>query len=63
MITVGHSLGSVVVWEEAIPYGDADGVIVTGAAHALTTAFLKLNPFLAASRDPRSLTKTWTRVT
>jgi pimeloyl-ACP methyl ester carboxylesterase len=53
VITVGHSLGSVVVWEEAILYGDADGVIVTGAAHALTTAFLNLNPFLPASSDPR----------
>ena len=53
VITVGHSLGSVVVWEEAILYGDADGVIVTGAAHALSTAFLNLNPFLPASSDPR----------
>lgn len=53
VITVGHSLGSVVVWEEAILYGDTDGVIVTGAAHALTTAFLNLNAFQPASSDPR----------
>ena len=52
VITVGHSLGSVVVWEEAILYGDADGVIVTGAAHALTNAFLNLNAFYPASSDP-----------
>ena len=39
VILVGHSLGSVVVWEEAINFADVDGVIVTGAAHSLTQAF------------------------
>jgi len=52
VIPVGHSLGSVVVWQEAITYGDVDGLIVTGAAHSLTTRFLNANPFYPASNDP-----------
>jgi pimeloyl-ACP methyl ester carboxylesterase len=53
VITVGHSLGSVVVWEEAITYGDVDGVIVTGAAHSITTKFLTSNAFYPAIKDPK----------
>jgi pimeloyl-ACP methyl ester carboxylesterase len=53
VITVGHSLGSVVVWEEAIAYGDTDGVIVTGAAHSITTKFLTSNAFYPAIKDPK----------
>lgn len=40
VIIVGHSLGSTAVWEEAISYADVDGVIITGAAHSITTKFL-----------------------
>jgi pimeloyl-ACP methyl ester carboxylesterase len=53
VILVGHSLGSVVVWDEAINYGDVDGVIVTGAAHFLTAAFLDLMLFYPAVNDPK----------
>jgi len=53
VILVGHSLGSVVVWEEAVNYSDVDGVIVTGAAHSITTRFLTSNAFYPASKDPR----------
>ena len=53
VIIVGHSLGSVVAWQEAIRYGDVDGVIVTGAAHFLTSAFLDLALFYPASMDPK----------
>jgi pimeloyl-ACP methyl ester carboxylesterase len=42
VIIVGHSLSSLVVWVEAINYGDVDGVIVSGAAHSLSTLFGKL---------------------
>jgi pimeloyl-ACP methyl ester carboxylesterase len=55
VIIVGHSLGSTVVWEEAINYGDVDGVIVTGAAHSLATLFGKLaaTSFYPAVKDPK----------
>ena len=53
VIIVGHSLGSVVVWLEAINYGDVDGVIVTGAAHAVTTKFLTANALYPAVADPK----------
>jgi len=53
VIIVGHSLGSVVAWQEAISYGDVDGVIATGAAHFLTSAFLDLNLFYPAMMDPK----------
>jgi pimeloyl-ACP methyl ester carboxylesterase len=52
VIIVGHSLGSVTVWQEAISYGDVDGVIVTGAAHAVTTQFLTSNALYPAVADP-----------
>jgi pimeloyl-ACP methyl ester carboxylesterase len=55
VILVGHSLGSTVVWQEAISYGDVDGVIVTGAAHSLTTRFGQLagTSFYPAAKDPK----------
>src|SRR5215831_12146845 len=56
VILVGHSLGSVVVWEEAIEYADVDGVIVTGAAHSVTTRFLAANALYPANDDPKFAT-------
>jgi pimeloyl-ACP methyl ester carboxylesterase len=53
VIIVGHSLGSVTVWQEAISYGDVDGVIVTGAAHAVTTQFLTSKDLYPAVNDPK----------
>ena len=53
VIIVGHSLGSTAVWEEAITYGDVDGVIVTGAAHSVTTQFLNANALYPAVDDPK----------
>jgi pimeloyl-ACP methyl ester carboxylesterase len=53
VILVGHSLGSVVAWQESISFGDVDGVIVTGAAHALSSAFLDLMLFYPATNDPK----------
>jgi pimeloyl-ACP methyl ester carboxylesterase len=53
VIIVGHSLGSVVVWQEAITYGDVDGVIVTGAAHSLTARFANAGAFYPAISDPK----------
>ena len=53
VIIMGHSLGSVVVWEEAIHYRDVDGVIVTGAAHSITTKFLTSNALYPANNDPK----------
>ncbi|MBV8571844.1 MAG: alpha/beta fold hydrolase [Acidobacteriaceae bacterium] len=55
VITVGHSLGSTVVWQEAITYQDVDGVIVTGAAHSLTARFLELahSDLYPADKDPK----------
>ena len=55
VILVGHSLGAVVVWEEAINFADVDGVIVTGAAHSLTQAFAAAGQknFIPATSDPR----------
>lgn len=56
VIIVGHSLGSVVAWEEAINYADVDGVIVTGAAHSVTTQFLTANALYPARNDPKFAT-------
>lgn len=53
VIMVGHSLGSVTVWQEAIRYGDVDGVIITGAAHAVTNQFLTANALYPAVNDPK----------
>jgi len=54
VIMVGHSLGSVVVWQEAISYGDVDGLIVTGAAQSPSTRFqgLAKTDFYPAVDDP-----------
>ena len=51
VITVGHSLGSVVVWAEAISYGDVDGLILTGAAHSLSVQFGQVPSFYPAAGD------------
>jgi pimeloyl-ACP methyl ester carboxylesterase len=55
VIDVGHSLGSVVVWQEAINYGDVDGVIFTGAAHSLAARFGQLagTDVYPAVQDPK----------
>jgi pimeloyl-ACP methyl ester carboxylesterase len=55
IITVGHSLGSAVVWNEAIRYADVDGVIVTGAAHSRARHFEAEahGSFYSAVKDPR----------
>jgi pimeloyl-ACP methyl ester carboxylesterase len=44
VIEVGHSLNSLIVWDEAIKYRDVNGVIVTGAAHSLARAFAAAVP-------------------
>jgi hypothetical protein len=41
------------VWLEAINYADVDGVIVTGAAHAVTIKFLSANALYPAVNDPK----------
>jgi pimeloyl-ACP methyl ester carboxylesterase len=38
VIEVGHSLGSLTTWQEAITYQDVDGLIITGAVHHLSVA-------------------------
>jgi hypothetical protein len=53
VIEVGHSLNSLIVWDEAIAYHDVAGVIVTGAAHSLAAAFAKSNAFYPAKDDPK----------
>jgi pimeloyl-ACP methyl ester carboxylesterase len=53
VIAVGHSLNSLIVWDEAIAYHDVDGVIVTGAAHSLGTAFATSGDLYPASQDPK----------
>jgi pimeloyl-ACP methyl ester carboxylesterase len=52
VILVGHSLGAVVAWEEAISYRDVDGLIVTGAAHSLSSRFQAAKTFYPAVNDP-----------
>jgi len=58
VVAVGHALGSVVAWEEAIRYADVDGVIATGAAHALSVRYqdARAQVFSAAVADPRFVT-------
>jgi pimeloyl-ACP methyl ester carboxylesterase len=58
IIAVGHSLGSAVVWNEAIRYADVDGVIVTGAAHSRAQSFdaETRGSFQSAANDPRFAT-------
>ena len=58
VIAVGHELGAVVAWAEAIHYADVDGVIVTGAAHSLSSGYRDAQPtvFSPAVTDPRFIT-------
>lgn len=58
VIAVGHALGSVVAWDEAIHYADVDGVIVTGAVHSLSARYqnARATVFLPAVTDPRFTT-------
>jgi len=59
VITVSPSVGSAIVWQEAISYGDVDGVIMTGVTHSRSRRFRELakndgyqavdNPKLVAS--------------
>ncbi len=53
VIEVGHSLNSLIVWDEAIAYHDVDGVIVTGAAHSLTAGFASSGAFYPAIKDSK----------
>src|SRR5260221_4602929 len=55
VIVVGHSLGSGVAIDEAVTYGDVDGVILTGVIHNLNpdTAPLIANAFYPAFLDPQ----------
>jgi pimeloyl-ACP methyl ester carboxylesterase len=55
VISVGHSLGSVVVWQEAISYADIDGLIITGAAHSLAAQLVAASAtdFYPAVNDPK----------
>lgn len=54
VVLVGHSIGSFTSVTEAATYGDVDGVVVTGAVHAIgpdvATALADFHP---ASLDPR----------
>ena len=53
VIAVGHSLNSLIVWDEAVAYHDVDGIIVTGAAHSLATAFATSGDLYPAIQDPK----------
>ena len=55
VIAVGHSLNSLIVWDEAIIYHDVAGVIVTGVAHSITTAFVTAvgTDLYPAIQDPK----------
>jgi len=52
VVLVGHCLGAVVAWQEAIRYADVDGLIVTGAAHALSGFLQAAELFYPAVSDP-----------
>ena len=58
VVAVGHALGAVVAWDEAIRYADVDGVIATGAAHSLSARYqdAQAQVFSAAVTDPRFAT-------
>lgn len=58
IIAVGHSLGSLVAWDEAIRYADVDGIVVTGAVHSLSARYqaAQAGVFLPAATDPRFIT-------
>lgn len=55
VIEVGHSQGSYTTWVEAATYHDVAGVIITGAAHSLSTAAIGVlgSDFTAANTDPQ----------
>ncbi len=51
---VGHALGSAVSIQEAVTYGDVDGVVLTGVSHTVTPVLGSiLSSFYPASLDPR----------
>jgi Alpha/beta hydrolase family len=50
VIEVGHSFGSIAIWQESTTYGDAEGLIITGAVHHVSTAAVASTP---ANQDPK----------
>ena len=52
VVLVGHCLGAVVAWQEAIRYADVNGLIVTGAAHTLSGFLQAAELFYPAVSDP-----------
>ncbi|GAB4585920.1 alpha/beta fold hydrolase [Nocardia sp. IFM 10818] len=56
VIAVGHSLGSIVAWQEAVTYRDVQGLIITGMLHVVPIGVGVLTAaanFRPASLDPR----------
>jgi pimeloyl-ACP methyl ester carboxylesterase len=61
VIEVGHSLGSLTTWQEAITYQDVNGLIITGAVHHLSQlgqTGLSQDVSLA-SQDPKFAGVSW----
>jgi pimeloyl-ACP methyl ester carboxylesterase len=61
VIEVGHSLGSLTSWQEAITYQDVDGLIITGAVHhttqtGLSALAMDVDP---ANQDPKFQGLSW----
>ena len=52
VVLVGHCLGALVAWQEAIRYVDVDGLIVTGAAHVSSGLLEAAEAFYPAVNDP-----------
>jgi pimeloyl-ACP methyl ester carboxylesterase len=61
VIVVGHSLGSLTVWQEAIAFHDVDGVVITGMAHHFTLAGQQDSAadFHPAGSDPKFASEPW----
>jgi pimeloyl-ACP methyl ester carboxylesterase len=61
VIEVGHSLGSLTTWQEAITYQDADGLIITGAVHHFSLAGQTglSQDVYPASADPKFAGLSW----
>lgn len=61
VIEVGHSLGSLSVWQEAITYQDVNGVVITGMAHHFTTTADddSAGDFYPAGSDPKFQGQPW----
>lgn len=61
VIDVGHSLGSLSVWQEAITYQDVNGVVITGMAHHFTTTADNdsASDFYPARSDPKFQGQPW----